>query len=467
VNGICKCTGQSKGIILDINIIAETVARDLCSSCGVCVGVCPANALTMTMLANGDLAPQAGPGDCLEKCHLCLDVCPFSTGVHDPRPTNEAVYREQLTPAKFHDDIGWHLSSMVGYRDESGLRERSASGGLATWCLEQLLGGGLVTRAAVVRFSGQSKERPFEFFAAESIDELRSATGSVYHPVSMDEIIRLILSGKEKWAVIGVPCLCAAIANARRVRTRVPYLLGLACGGYQNRFYTDLLLTHSGMAAKKISKIDFRLKDDDGPASNFSFQAKASGDRGKQIPYLGLPLFLGLNGYFGLGSCDFCKDVFAELADACFTDAWLPEYHRDPAGTSLVVLRNKQLDALFKQGGDSGELVISEITADRVVASQAGHVRRKRVWIDYRLGLSSRDVTLRERFIWRLQRITRTRSKSAWARREGATNLLGFWLAMLDLLVVQVAIYWVIPKLLSPLKKLLRKMGVLSKTAST
>lgn len=240
------------------NVVSETVDKDLCSGCGVCAAFCPSGALSMEVRDNGDLVPYVDADRCLEECHLCLDVCPFSTGVYSPRDTNRVLF-SGVSGAKYDEAIGWYTRTIVGFRRDAGLRNASASGGLATWCLEVLLKKQLVTRVAVVRAAENHDKGFFEFYAASSIDELRASSGSVYHPVEISGIIKEIESNRqERWAIVGVPCLCAAVRNSLRLRKRVSFVFGLACGMYQNTFYTEMLLDVSGVDRDTIESIEYR-----------------------------------------------------------------------------------------------------------------------------------------------------------------------------------------------------------------
>jgi len=40
------------------------------------------------------------------------------------------------------------------------------------------------------------------------------------------------------------------------------------------------------------------------------------------------------NGFFKLNACNFCDDIFAELADVVFMDAWIDPYIYDSKGTN-------------------------------------------------------------------------------------------------------------------------------------
>ena len=425
------------------NVVTEIADKDLCSGCGVCAGLCPSGALSMELQKNGDLSPTIDTERCLKKCHLCLDSCPFFKGFHNPRERNVELL-STLHDAKFDENIGWYLNCIVGFRENAELRNDSSSGGLVTWCLETLLREGAATRVAVVRLAKNSKKGFFEFCSASSIDELRNSSGSVYHPVEISGIIEEINSDrKERWAIVGVPCLCAAIRNSPRLRKRVPFVLGLVCGMYQNTFYTEMLLAESGVDRENIKNIEYRRKSDGGPPSDYRFRGTDNQGPGKEIAYHGLPFYLGKHAFFRLNACNFCMDVFAETADACFMDAWLPAYRKEPKGTSLVVIRNRKVRELFQKGLGEGEIWIDEISPGEIIASQQGHVRRKRELIYMRRGIREPDdagstkPTVVEKVNWLLQRRTQKRSKTAWANHGRKYGRFAFWLAMIDILLTQ------------------------------
>ncbi|MHC4619369.1 MAG: Coenzyme F420 hydrogenase/dehydrogenase, beta subunit C-terminal domain, partial [Planctomycetota bacterium] len=379
------------------NVVRDVVQEDRCCSCGVCAGLCPTNALSMKLQINGDLTPHVSDGRCLDKCHICLDVCPFSQGVYNPRERNTQLFSVQ-SDAKCNEDIGWHMNSIVGFRCDETLRKASASGGLATWCLETLLSAGVVTRIAVVRFAENHDKGFFEFYSASTIDELRKSSGSIYHPIEISDITKEIVSNRqERWAVVGVPCLCSAIRNIGHLQNRIPFVFGLVCGMYQNTFYTEMLLSKSGVDRECIIGIEYRRKSDGESPSNFRFRGTDNRQHGTEIAYHGLPYFLGKNAYFRQNACNYCMDVFAETADACFMDAWLPAYSHESKGTSLVVVRNRALSDLFEQGQAKGEVSIDGIGPEEVLASQRGHVRRKRELIYMRRGIHTQTVSGKER----------------------------------------------------------------------
>lgn len=410
----------------------------------------------MDFRADGDLVPFL-KGDCLTDCGLCLRVCPFVTGMHDPRPLNETLYGwERDQGAIFHQHIGWYSRCYVGYSAVDGHRRAGASGGLVTWALESLLKRRIIDKAAVVTRS-YNDNRLFKFSIATSQDQIRAAAGSVYYPVEISELLRLWLnSPAERWAVVGLPCLVHAIRRASmeipRIRQCATVLLGLSCGMLQNRYYTELLIAASGSEYQDVKRISYRGKSAHGNPGNYLFSVMdARGHLSKQIPYESVPYYLGRNGYFRLNACNYCMDVFAEAADACFMDAWLPEYRNEPRGTSIVVIRSQLVRALCKHGEEAGEINIDRITGEKVCQTQAGQIRRKREHIGMRLaasnhrpgvrakltGTSNCSARFTDRLDWSLQRRAQQRSKKSWRRWGQRHGLSFFWLSMANLVIAK------------------------------
>ena len=438
------------------NVIDRVVAIDRCCSCGVCAGVCPNKALVMGIRKDGDLVPKQ-VRNCPKNCTICIEVCPFAPGVYDPRQMVTSRGKltapsendnEKKTQLRYHEDTGSYINVLVGYSEKH--RSKSASGGLATFCLEELLRKDKVDVVAVVGQNFTKSGVNFSFRMVESHAELNRYSGSVYQPVEISDIVHEILTGPERrFAITAVPCLCTGIRKAMakipKLRKAVKYILGLTCGMYQNCMYTEMLVRKSGLRIAEVNKVEYRVKSYKRPSSNYCFLASGRDGRpGPVIEYHGLPFFLGTNGYFRLNSCNFCKDVFAENADACFMDAWLPVCQSDGRGTSIVLVRNKDISNLLKEKDDGKVRVhVENISIKHVVASQAGHVRRKRYLIGMRCGHGKSDASFIERLQWWIQRRTQGRSKWAWAKFGRRYGLVAFWVMMTDLWILQKAFQYI------------------------
>ncbi len=425
-----------------MNVVTRVVQYDTCSGCGVCAGVCPHRVLEMGFDAKGDLVPHVTSSGCTD-CGLCLAVCPFASGVHDPRELNLARFGSgpNRSTSSFHDDVGWYHSALIGY--SAHYRPTSASGGLVSALLAELLKRGEVDAVGVVSQTATDSGVVFSFRKVTNAQELAQFSGSVYHPVEASGLLEEIIRNPNvRWALVGVPCLCAAlrVAGTKRpaLNRSLVYVIGLACGMYQNRMYTELLIRQSGLSPYEVSRLNYREKTPHKSASNFGFRAiSKQGVESRGIPYHGLPFFLGAHGYFRCNACNFCRDVFAEAADACFMDAWLPEYRNDPEGTSLVLFRNAKLRSMLESAVDCK---IHEATIEQVTTSQRSQILRKRQSIQARLRHPAGKSSLKQRIDWTLERATQHRSKSAWARFGRSGRVWCFWLMMADLIVLTHAV---------------------------
>ena len=117
------------------NVTEIIVTSDMCIGCGVCAAICPNECLSISLSDRGEFEPQL-IGSCRPKCDLCLRVCPFYQGSVTLDNIAASLYGH-VKGISCNSDVGYYLSSWVGYSPEH--RQRSASGGLTTWLLEELL----------------------------------------------------------------------------------------------------------------------------------------------------------------------------------------------------------------------------------------------------------------------------------------------------------------------------------------
>lgn len=130
-----------------------------------------------------------------------------------------------------------------------------------------------------------------------------------------------------------------------------------------------------------MSQVVFRVKKPERPASNYGMkfvcgaETKAAHegvvfwDEGMDIAWL--------DRYFTPNACNFCDDIFAECVDMTFMDAWLSEYMNDPAGTSLLIIREPLLEKLLNKAILDKELQLNKIAIDMVIQSQRAVVNFK------------------------------------------------------------------------------------------
>lgn len=328
---------------------------------------------------------------CLDQCSLCLKVCPFS-----PHAKNEDAlgieYFADMDGMQHRSETGYYLESYVGYSNVQNHRLNGASGGLATWMLEALMTKGEVDQVACVSAYSE-KEKLFTYKMCSTAEQIRSCAKSCYYPVEMSEVIRHILTSEGRYAFVGLPCFVKAMRLAMRnnsiLNRRVKYLFGLVCGQQKSKLFSEYVSVLKGVNPQNILAIQFREKSQQRPASDYGLKYTCEDEQGK--PKEGVVFWTEGMGqawcdrYFTLNACNFCDDIFAELADASFMDAWLPEYSRDWRGTSIVMIRNPEIQKLFEEGHATNELILTPIAVERVIQSQAGVVSLKRKALGDRL----------------------------------------------------------------------------------
>ena len=192
----------------------------LCSGCGGCSAVCPANSLYFDIEAESD-RPLA-TGYCKAEvdgvpCGACYEVCPRK----DPAPSELMGEYISINAAKAEFDIG-----------------SSQSGGAVTAILSNALDEGLLDAVITV------KEDPWTLeptsCVVTSTDVLMTHAGSRYNwwlPF-LSSLKEAVMTRKcESIAIIGVPCVVQAIRKMRQsehdligpFRDSIKMVMGLFC----------------------------------------------------------------------------------------------------------------------------------------------------------------------------------------------------------------------------------------------
>jgi coenzyme F420 hydrogenase subunit beta len=373
------------------NVTTRTVKRDLCIGCGVCAGVCPAGNLTMKWGEAGIYAP-VDYGRCIDSCSSCLSCCPF-----DERQTDEDELGQMLfgdyEGIRHTKETGYYIRAFAGYLNHPEQRLKGASGGLARWFLYELLEKDLVDRVACVVPVGDD-QKLFTFELLEK-NGLKSSAGSCYYPVEFSGVLKTIMNEDARFAVIGLPCLIKglrlAMVKQKRLSQRIKFLAGLVCSHTKSSAFAGALIRMLGLEERRVRKIKFRHKLPNRKSTDYGVRVEMHdgtekvGRMEELIPHA-WPYSL-----FKPNACNYCDDVFAELADVAFMDAWLPEYTKESHGTNLVITRTPEVDLLFKEGAKRGKLFIEEVKIEQVIASQRSALGLKRDGLAHRLWLAEQE----------------------------------------------------------------------------
>jgi coenzyme F420-reducing hydrogenase beta subunit len=357
--------------------IGDVVRGGYCVGCGACS---VASGGRIPIRRNRFLAYEADHS-ASEASEKAAEACPF-TG----RGPNESELADEIFGAagySFDKRTGYFSGAYAGRISHPADIAASSSGGLTSWLLIRLLERGKIDGVIHVGPRPSDGEGPlFGYRISETVEEIGSRKKSQYYSVNFADAVRQIHGNGKRYAFVGVPCFIKSMRLLMRadkdLQAQIPFLVGLVCGHLKSGAFAEAMAYQLGVAPPEIGQVDFRVKNPDAAANAYDFGVRRSGSDAWKTA-LSREMMGGNWGHalFQLKACDFCDDIFAEVADICFGDAWLPEYEHDWRGTNLVVTRFGELQAMLEAGAKSGEITLEAIGPDAVAQSQEGNFRHR------------------------------------------------------------------------------------------
>jgi len=357
--------------------VAFCAKHNLCTGCGICVDVCPNNAITIKK-NNHVNKPVIDLDKCKNDkgCFKCFSVC-AGHGI-DLETRHLSLFENNSTNE--NPTLGRYESCYVGHSCDESIRYHSASGGCVSSFLIFLLEKGMIGGAIVTRFS---KDDPFkaEPFLATTKEEILSAKSSKYCPVSMDGMASLVKNAPFQVAIVGLPCHIQGfrkLASVDKVfKEKVFAYLGIFCSATKDFRALDNTFKTFKLSKKDITSFAFR---DDGCLGSLKIIYK-NGDI-RKIPYREYNHIQ--RSFFKPERCLSCIDHFAKLADISFGDIHIPPYDQDKVGSNSIIVRSKKMNQIFKSSIEESYIKAKEIEATEVVRSQVILPYRKKIFNGHR-----------------------------------------------------------------------------------
>lgn len=327
--------------------IEHVLENGNCHQCGVCVGVCPTDAIGIEQHPQKGLFPTFKRESCTD-CDLCYIACP-----------GEELNWNQLQQDMFGEvpadkDIGYVREFWSGYATDKPVRSKAASGGIVSALLIALLEKGEIDGAVVVKMDEEKPLQP-KVYIARTREEVLEAQQSKYLPVPTGIVIDEIMKQEGRFAVVGLPCHIHGIRLAQqkmpRLRKRIVLQIGLICGFHPSFTNTTYLVRRAGV--KNFDEIkEIKYRDDEWPGG---FKViKKDGTSNRLYP---VQEFFWAHAVFERVRCATCTDAMAEFADIVCGDEWRGAYgdredFRD--GWSYILTRteagSKVIDDLVREG---------------------------------------------------------------------------------------------------------------------
>ena len=347
--------------------------------------MCPSNALDIKWNEYGFLIPVQQ-----NSCNsngACLQVCPFNPFLEKEVKTENEIAELFLKNTKNkHPKVGHYNNVYTGYSKK--YRLTSSSGGLATYILTQLLQRGIVNHVLSVKDSNHP-DFEYEYAIVSHIEDITKASKTKYYPVTLAGVLKEIDNLGGKVAIVGVGCFIKAIRLLQyrqpALKEKIVFLVGIICGGIKSRFFTEYLAEKTGVKYTELDKPQFRVKDLNSTASDYSFSCEQKGSHKKfSIKMRNVGDMWG-TGLFKANACDFCDDVTTELADVSLGDAWINPFIKDGKGTNIIITRSKLADVIIDEGIKAKELEIQKLPFEKLLNSQQGSFNHRHTGLKIRL----------------------------------------------------------------------------------
>lgn len=374
------------------DIFENVVNQDLCVGCGACLYNSNQHDYKMDWNNEGFLIPVKQSESAIN-IDADIRVCPFN-----PYPENEVRTENELADLFMNDapnrhpKVGKYINTYVGYSEQ--YRLSSSSGGIATYILNELFELKIIDAVITV---GEGQNNHYEYKLVKSKDELLSTSKTKYYPVTMAEALNILKTFDGKVAVVGIGCFIKSVRLLQHyhpeLKEKIVFTVGIICGGLKSKFFAEYLATKAGADNKEFSKPQFRIKDYESNAGDYSFGCLDNKGTEKQIKMQTVGDMWG-TGMFKCNACDFCDDVTTELADISLGDAWIPPYNNDGKGTNVIVTRSALAEKLINNGIQTDKLKVQPLAFETFLSSQQGSFNHRHKALKYRIHKAERQGAL-------------------------------------------------------------------------
>lgn len=414
------------------NVVNTVVKNDLCIGCGLCTYK---NEDKIEMIWNdeGFLVPEFKTNNF--ELNNDLEVCPFNPNPEKQVRTENEIADIFLKDASHHHPkIGRYTDLYVGYAD--GFRKKSSSGGIATFVFAALLESGEVNHVISVKGGANNH---YEYSISSNMEELRETAKTKYYPVTLATILAEIDKLEGTVAVAGVACFIKAIRLGQHyhpeLKAKIKFLVGIICGGIKSSFFAEYLASKTGVKKNDFIEPQFRIKDDQSTANDYSFGCTENSTHSKKQLKMKTVGDMWGTGLFKANACDFCDDVTTELADISVGDAWLQPYVQDGKGTSVVVTRSEAASRLIKNAILEKRVQLENLPLNKFLFSQKGSFNHRQQAQPFRIKRAqkkgqlvppkrfiSEKIALTSKIVQLLRRKARSKSLKVWKDNPKANH---------------------------------------------
>lgn len=233
-----------------IQTISQVIENKICTNCGTCAGVCPAEALEMVETPGGQMLPRLDTERCIN-CGLCHRVC--------PQINISARMKKHLA----NPYIGHIQSAYLGEASDPMIASIGQTGGLARTLLASALELHLSDMAVCVMDNPKEPLRPVAILA-NTPEEVLKSSRSKYCPISVNVLIREIMKSNLRIAFLGLGCHMQGLQLAMEIlpelQRKIVLKIGLFCDRVLSYTAANYLVRCAKTTSQNVAAFDYRHK---------------------------------------------------------------------------------------------------------------------------------------------------------------------------------------------------------------
>lgn len=349
----------------------------LCTRCGTCVGLCPAEKLQFTDLLGACLPEIDDTRACGDCGGVCLDACPGESV--DFAGLNRAVMGALPENMLLGAARSWHVSWAV----DADIRAGGASGGSITAMARHLLESGTVQGVACLIDDPAQPLLPRPVIARDW-DTLKQSQQSKYSLAPLNTVLREIAAFDGAVAIVALPDQVHALRKLEQmghpVMRKITVILGSYCGAIQHFTAIAAFLRKHGIRdLDQVARVEYR-------AGTWPGKLRVTLRTGDTLE---LDKFYAnyMTLFYSVERSLLCVDLSNELADISFGDAWAPRYEERHEGFSLLAVRTGKGEAIFRQCTEAGVIQNEETDGDDAAAMHSHGLYNKKIAVWSRMQL--------------------------------------------------------------------------------
>lgn len=340
-----------------VPVFYDTVRKHpyLCKSCGMCVGVCPTNAVRMVLNEYSQYVPEFNESECIH-CQRCINCCP-GIDITDAKPYSKGDFRQLL----------------IGFATNPEIRQHGASGGVVTALISYMLSCSLVDKAINLNISNSPiLPEPVVFTEAKQV---MANGGSKYiiYPIC-DQLKKF----DKNTVITTLPCQSLAMRKANLTKG---YIFGLFCSKAYTKDLIRFVCEKEKIDSNKLLSIDYRFGDWPGVVRLITKTKSVN------ISYNRSYYTAASNGYyFSNQGCLLCPDYFNENADISFGDPWGIEQDGDlKRGKTVIIVRTEKGQKLIDQAIKDQIISVESLSESLLVNGHQNGIHFKKSTLPIRL----------------------------------------------------------------------------------